>query len=576
MAKPPVRKTSELDEVERAISVLGGRHPEHERTRRETLAAAEERRKSLEQELAANARRRVRRILLSALASIALGAAGMFGWKFATRTSRIHDALAKEEAGFVAHGLEEIASNQLTARNALESIAPAESCVVALATSGTVAVHAAGATTTGGHSVGFCTCAGGPVTVEAVGAAEGATGLALLRIDGRLAGGPLARPWFPAQPDIWGPGGGECAEAMLDAWIADHRYSKPLLSGTELDSAGLGASAATLRADGFHVSTRLAEGTPFAVVESAAGDCELALASGGELSLRLTGGTRPIEHAHGAMIWCASLPDTVSVWATGGAPHVLILSAAGSRLGGLLGAREAARDAGHAIDDAAAWLRTEDQGWDATTILRASALADIAAIPLPSEPGSSDARITSIVAAASAAATWESHDAIPCEPSLATSGSVVEAVCAPTSAAKLWRKTDAPGAAARGAPPVWLSTLTQLSNSDAVARVPELLTLARRMTREGFEPTTFEGVTELKEGVRVVGRAGEDAIVAVGLAPKPPWVFPYSDGIPWDLGDAPRVIALKPGAAVMLAASPPPSAPLDKRRTVVFRHAVRP
>jgi hypothetical protein len=86
----------------------------------------------------------------------------------------------------------------------------------------------------------------------------------------------------------------------------------------------------------------------------------------------------------------------------------------------------------------------------------------------------------------------------------------------------------------------------------------------------------LEGVTELDEGVRVVGRAGEDEVVAVGLGPKPPWVFPYTDGIPWDLGDPPRVVELQPGLAVKLASSPRQSAPIEKRRTVVFRRTARP
>ena len=75
--------------------------------------------------------------------------------------------------------------------------------------------------------------------------------------------------------------------------------------------------------------------------------------------------------------------------------------------------------------------------------------------------------------------------------------------------------------------------------------------------------------------MRVVGRAGEDAIVAVGLGPKPPWAFPYSDAVPWDLGDEPRVVALQPGLAVKLTSTPPPNAPIEKRRTIVFRHAAR-
>jgi hypothetical protein len=134
-----------------------------------------------------------------------------------------------------------------------------------------------------------------------------------------------------------------------------------------------------------------------------------------------------------------------------------------------------------------------------------------------------------------------------------------------------WRRNDGVASAARAKWPLWLSWLEPHHEPDAVARIPELLTLARRLARDGFEPTEFESVTELADGVRVVGRAGEDAIVAVGLVGKPPWVFPYTDGIAWDLGDAPKIVPLKPGASVKLAASPPPNVTPDKRRTVVFR-----
>jgi len=74
--------------------------------------------------------------------------------------------------------------------------------------------------------------------------------------------------------------------------------------------------------------------------------------------------------------------------------------------------------------------------------------------------------------------------------------------------------------------------------------------------------------------VRIVGRAGEDAIVAVGVGPRTPWVFPYTDHVPWDLGDRPAIVSVKPGESVKLTASPPPNAPEDKRRTVVFRRGV--
>jgi hypothetical protein len=263
---------------------------------------------------------------------------------------------------------------------------------------------------------------------------------------------------------------------------------------------------------------------------------------------------------------------------TPGAGRAVVLAAPASRLGGLLGAREGARDAGTVVIIEASWLRPEDQGWEATSILRASSVTDVTTGPVATTPGAPDARVAAIVAPPGAAVTWEpSLVAVACDPPLGSArGRATESVCVPTIASTLWQKGDAPAFAARGATPIWMSPLAQRHEPDAVALLPELLALARRLAREGFEPTTFEGVTELKDGVRVVGRAGEDAVVAVGLAPNPPWVQPYSDGAPWDLGDAPRVIPLQPGSAVTLGAAAHASTPIDKRRTVVFRHSIRP
>lgn len=572
--KPPVPPRSELDEVERAISVLGGRHPDHERTRRETLAAAEERRVSIERELLANLRRRRRRVLVMAANVVALGVAGLVVWQLVTRARRIRDALARDEAAFLRQGFEESASNQLAAQRVLEADTPGSSCFVAIGTAGNLVVSLGGSSISGGHSVGWCGCTPGHVTLQAATSTDVPSGLALLRVDAKVIGGPLARAWLTARPEVWADGGADCADAMLDAWMADHRCPKPVLVGAELDSL---QGAAELRAIGFHVSSVVAPGMPFAVVDSAADDCELAVASGAELSLRTTGGARPIDRAHGAMLWCASLPEMLSVWATGGTGRALVLSAPASRLGGLLGAREGASDAGYPVSPDATWLHIEDQGWDATSILRASTITDIATGPVASEPGAPDARVAAIVASAMSGVTWQPSPAdVSCEPPLDVSGRLGESICVPAAAAVLWKKGDAPAAVARGALPLWTSTLSQRHEREAVALLPRLLSFARRLTREGFEPTAFEGVTELRSGVRITGRAGEDAVVALGLAPSPPWVFPYSDAAQWNLGDAPRIIALKPGATVTLTSPARFADPPEKRRTIVFRRTARP
>ena len=570
-----MRRQADLDEVERAISVLGGRHPEHERSRRETLAAAEQRRLVVEAELARAARRGRRRALVIAANVVALGIAGVVTWRLVTRAGIIRAALARDEAPFLGHGLEELASNQLTARRLLEANTPGASCFVALATSGRVRAQLAGRPIDGGRSVGWCACEPAHVSIETVEATEDVAGLALLRIDARSVGGALARSWVSFQPDVWGEGGEECAETALDSWIEDHHWPKPPVEATALDGIH---GTETLHRAGFRIVSIVAEGKPFAVVEPEAEQCKLALSGGGEMFLRAPGGARVVEHASGAMLWCASRASTVSVWRVGESPgSIVVLSAPAKRLGGLLGASECAHDAGYTVAPAATWLPQEDGAWDAADILRASALDGVASGPVAAAPGSKDVRLAAFVYSPPARVAWDPPtESSSCQPALGGTSSIEQSVCAFAAPVSVWRPGDGSVAFARASVPVWLSSLGARSEPDAVARMPELLALARQLTREGFEPTVLEGVTELRDGVRVVGRAGEDAVVAVGLAPKPPWVFPYTDSIPWDLGDSPRVLSLQPGTAVTLKSSPAPDVPLDRRRTVVFRRAIRP
>jgi hypothetical protein len=570
MPKPPAPPQHGLDEVERAISVLEGRHPEHERTRRETMAAADERRVALEKELASNARRRRRRTIVIAANAIALVAAGVVGWRLVVRARAIRAALDEAEAPFATHGLTEIASNELAASRTLEVEAPASSCFVAVATSGPVRVHAGPMAIEAIGSAGWCACGAERVTLESGGPYGG---LALLRIDARAIGGTLARPWVPFAPAEWGDRDGACREASLDAWIADQKWPRPAIDDQWFDEA---AARGSLQRAGFRVVSGVEAERPFGVVQGAAGDCLLAIAQEPDvLTLRGTGGVRRIAAAHGALAWCDSAGVTMTVWREGKSPAV-VLAAPATRVGGLLGTRESAAIAGTPVAADATWLRDEDLAWDARSLLQASATSGVESAALPSESGPLDGRVAAIVSSGGASLAWQPPTAVvACDPPLDAADHEPARVCASTVPVSWWRKTEAAASAARAPLPFWLSSLDARHEPDAIASIPHLLALARRLARYGFEPT-IEGVTELTAGVRVVGRAGEDAIVAVGLGPKAPWVFPYSDDVPWDLGDPPRIVNLQPGEAVKLVSSPPPSSPVDKRRTVVFRHAKRP
>ena len=570
MPKKPAPQQSGLDEVERAISVLGGRHPEHERTRRETAAAADARRREIEKELAVNRRKRLRRLAVVVANMIAVGLAGYVASRLFSRTSAIRAALERDEAVFVTHGYTEIASNEITARTTLEKDAPESSCFVAIATRGPLHVRAGDIDAQAAHSVGWCECTPSHVTLETTAASGPAPGLALLRIDSRAVGGAFARSWFAVAAEKWADTSASCAEAMLDVWIGDGKVPKPPPRDGSLDAI---AGGKTLHANGFDLVAQLADDHPFAFVDSRAGDCAIAISPGGALSLRTTGGERVIHSAPQTMAWCSSSALPLTVWRDAGSSAPIIVAAAhADRVGGLLGTSESAREAGLTLGPETTWLRPGDGPWEASAILHASKLDASAGSAVSAEPGTADPRVTALVYSAATRLKWAPDStAVVCDPPLAASSAFAESVCNAISPVAWWRDGDAPAYAAHAALPFWLSTLDGHHEPDAMARIPELLALARTLARRGFEPTVLEGVTELPTGVRVVGRAGEDAVVAVGLAPRPPWALPYTDGDAWELGEPPRVVELQPGSSVTLTSSPPPSTTVDKRRTVVFR-----
>ncbi len=179
---PPPPK--DLDEVERALSVLEGRHPEHERIRRETAEAAETRRHQLESELADGARRRRRRTVVLGVNAVAVIVAAVVGWRVWTRAQSLRTGLARVEVGFVAEGLAEVASNELSARSHLTFDAPGSACFVAVTDGGDVQATEGSMTVRGGGSVGWCACDAGSVTLVGP---EGHA-LALLKIDASLVG----------------------------------------------------------------------------------------------------------------------------------------------------------------------------------------------------------------------------------------------------------------------------------------------------------------------------------------------------------------------------------------------------
>ncbi len=581
--KPPPVARLGLTEVERALSVLDGRHPEHERLQRQTREAALQRRDQIAVELERNARSRKRRRIALAFGLLAgCAGAGIVG-KLALRADKLRVAIGAAEGPWLARGFTPVASNALTGKRSLEVDLPGASCFVAVATSpAPVRVTSPEGNGLGPGSVAWCACGATHATIEAPDGAE--TGLSVLRTAAATLGGPLARSFLDFAPGGWaenaGEGGGACAEATLDAWIDAHTPASSTADPAVADAydrafAAHAARPALARA-GLRPAALLDGARRFLVADVPAATCALALAATPDtaLSLRARGGERLVAKARGALAWCGDPASVRTVWREGTAP-VAVLEVPATRIGGVLGMREAAADAGLALPPSAAWISRDDLAFDAGALLRASGAADVVSAPLRVDPGPPDARVIALSLAPGANVVSEPEGvARSCNPPLAPSSAAQEtwAVCAQSAPVSWFERADAAVGAARGALPVWLTVLEGHRELDAVARIPELLALTRRMVREGFEPVALEGVTELPDGVRVMGRAGEDAIVAVGLVPGRPWVLPYTDGIPWDLGDAPRVVKLAPGEVAKLTTSPAPALPPSARRTVVFRH----
>jgi hypothetical protein len=569
-APPPSTPHVGLEEVERALSTLQGRHPEHLRIQRETQELAERQKVLKEQNRVANIKKTIRRLLMGLVYLCILGVLGFIGWKYFQRTQNVQADLKPLERPWISSGFAEVASNFLTAVPSLKVEVPATSCFVAVSTSsGPLHVQIGAGVANGSRSVNFCSCDGGLVSIEATDA-SGPVGVALMRIDARAFGGVLARanPAFPES--TWVDGGRACADAVLDGWITERQYPR-----ATVDDAWIQAKPerAALQRASFHAVSTVEPGHPLGVVAAAAGDCVLAVADKNEdLSLRATGGTWLMQHARGAMAWCDSAAATTTVWREGSS-RVLLLEGPATA-GGLLGVREIAEAARVHVEPSATWLKDADLTWDAGLLLRASKLTVSRQEVIPAEPGAPVAGIVAVATGAGTLVMQEPANALmACDPKLDAASGQREAVCAHTTPIAWWRKNDLPASWAYSPLPAWMTVLEVRHEPDALARIPELITLARRLGREGYEPTTLEGVTELPGGVRIMGRAHEDAVVAVGLGPAPPWVFPYTDKDPWDLGDAPRSVAITPGKTVVLHTYPAQTAPEETRRTIVFRHA---
>lgn len=579
MAGPPSnskeKTPDDLAEVERALSVLKGRTPEFERARREDEEARRKRRAAIESASHEEARRaRTRRVLTGAIVVVVAGFAVWGGTVFRSEVARRGHVEEASDA-YRAMGFVVAETSGRSAPGRLEETTD-KGCFVAVSTGEApiVVTRAAGAIEGTGPVV-FCTCATEKVTVTSN--VDAAGGLALLRIDAAAIGGSRAFAFLPFEPGTTAASDEACADESLDAWVEGKRYPAQPAPPEGWAKTDAGAALARL---GFSAIGAVPEDRPFSVIDLPKDSCTVALAGREDvLALRLRGGTKPIAKAAGAFGWCAPAPATVIVERKGKG-EVTVVAAPAARVGGTVGLAEELAAAGVRVAPEAMGVAPEDHAWNGKQLLVASAVPEgmIATANAPEIAPDAEARIVAASFGRPNALLAEPGDEVFsfCEPALG--GESLDAMCV-FSGKHRWKLASAEsvGGVARAKMPFWLFGLDGVSDPAAMKAAADLVTFARRMRRRGFEPTTIEAMTETPSGLEVLGRAGEDAIVALGVAPVAPWIFPYTDGPAWRLEDEePRIVPIGTLEKVRLSSVLRALPSKDTRRSVVFRRQAAP
>jgi len=590
--KPKPKQTPEdLAEVERALSVLHGRHPEHERVRREDEEKRAHRKAELDAESTLETQRiRSRRALVGvgiAAVGVVVVAGGVFVRSELARRGRIEEA----SEPYRPMGFAVVETSSRGEPSTIEANVPAGCLLVTSSTSSMngekVRLAHAGGAVEGPAPLLTCLCEGGHVSVSAD--AKGGDGLTLLTAEASMLGGSRAFAFLPFKPGTMGQSDQACAEGSLDAWLDEKRWMQEASAGAARPLAPVDAAAsqrwlaadskrAALRGAGFDLRAMLKPDAPFAVVEVPAESCVfLAVENPDDKpTLRMKGGALAVGPAAGNAAWCTSAEASVLAQREG-AGELAVLIAPAARVGGLAGVREMTARAGMTLG--AATVPAGDRGWSAKQVLLASAIPEslITLANAPDLGGDPEARIVAVSVERPKTLVAETPPDVFsfCEPQLDTAFATVCAFSGPQK----WRVdgADVVAGVARAKHPFWLFGLQGVNEPMALKMETQLVNLARRLRREGFEPTTIEGVTELDKGVEILGRANEDAIVALALAPTAPWVFPYTDrpDATWNLESEPRIIPIKPLERITLTATTKTLAPKATRRTVVFRRQHR-
>ena len=598
---PPVRNS--LDEVERALSVLDGRHHDTVRVQRETQKSIAAKRAIAElaerRALSSQKRGAQLRILLAGAVVAALASGAWFGRARYQASVAADASLTSLAAPYVATGWKPLARSFWQSRASTELTLGANTCVISLASTspgdGKMVLQRPSGLLLATTSAAYCTCADEHVVVHtdaSSGAAAAGEGVQLLYQEARTVGGSEALAFLSPRPlSIFATD--KCPVDALDAWLAaGHGVSPPS------DEALPEAARATLHARGLSLAASAPAEAPFAVVAGVVDSCFVAVSAvEDDLALRISGGDRPLRVTHASdattraparsLGWCTHVAQPVTV-SHGGAGALVVYRVDSAKVAGTLGLREVFAEPSLAatFGALATWVPKAERGWDASAPLLTDRIpvADIT-VPRDERPVLHTRVVSLSMADAQVVPEPDELDRYVCAPSLDMHPD--GALCVQSSPLSWRTRARAPGslpgatagAAAEAAGiaesplPFWMDFMTLVEDRRGLEVELRLLTLARRLALQGYEATAREAVAEEREGVLVVGREGEDRIIAIGLLGSPPWVLPYTDTDAWTLADEPHSISIAAGEHRHLVTRPWVNAAAPEvRRTVVFRH----
>jgi hypothetical protein len=557
----------ELEEVERALSVLGGRHPDQVRAEREAAQAVLRRQKEHESMLAAERSRTRRRLFVLVLGVVVAAGIASVGYRFHAARAALDAEIEPQVARYVGLGFDALPRGTFAPQERAEVTTVAGDCYAFIATRAQE-MHIerpTGAADAKSEALA-CTCATESIVVTTHGAP-----VRVLHVAGGALGGTRALAYrFRAQAPVLLGGDETCADEALAAFARDKRYGPQESNGAWL------AAHPSLAADGFTTLASAPPELPFVFVEPSPAHCFIAAAPDGEITLlaleapqgaALT--LQNVAHGAGAIAWCVAKGATFIVQHSGRG-RATVVSVPSRRTGGMLGLREAIA---RASLKAPTWARDDERGELGRDTLAASVVPDPTVMA-----SAADAKDARVLLFSGEGFTTSDLD-FRCAPGFGEP----EALCVQQHGL-VWRTPppEAAVGAAFGPLPYWMGVLGDVRDPRVLDVELALLSVSRRLSALGFFPGIIEGVTEKTDSVEVLGRSGDDAIVAVGLWPAPPFAVPYTDGPLWTLDTPARVIPVSAGARISLPLpqgqgqgqgqgwKPPQAA---TRRTVVFRHA---